>query len=113
MQTHRSDPLVSSSRREALFAVAVWFAATAYTVGYCAAFGYEQPISELTFVWGFPSWVFWGIVAPWTASTVVSIWFAARSMRDDPLGADASEASDGLAEDKSQGRKVTSERRDA
>jgi hypothetical protein len=86
MPPQRPDPLVASSRREAIFAVSVWFAATVYTVGYCAIFGYEPAPSELEFVLGFPAWVFWGIVVPWSASTIVSIWFAARVMRDDPLG---------------------------
>lgn len=85
----RPDPLVSSSRREALFAVGLWFAAAVYTVGYCAAFGYGQKTGKLAFVLGVPDWVFWGIVVPWTVCTLVSIWFAMRMMRDDPLGDEA------------------------
>ena len=39
----------------------------------------------LTFVLGFPSWVFWGIVAPWTVCTFVSIVFAMFFYQDHPL----------------------------
>lgn len=83
------DPLVASSKREALFAAALWLAAVVYTVGYCAWRGYDRTAEDLTFVFGIPDWVFWGIVAPWTFCTVVSIWFALRVMRDDPLGDEA------------------------
>ncbi len=83
------DPLVASSKREALFAASLWLAATIYTVGYCSLFGYQRAADDLKFVMGIPDWVFWGIVAPWTFCTIVSIWFAMRCMRDDPLGDDA------------------------
>jgi hypothetical protein len=81
--------LVASSKREALFAASLWLAAVLYTVGYCSRFGYRRTADDLTFVVGIPDWVFWGIVAPWTFCTVVSIWFALRFMRDDPLGDEA------------------------
>lgn len=110
----RPDPLVSSSRREALFAVGLWCAAAAYTVGYCAAFGYGRAADELTFVLGMPAWVFWGIVAPWSLCTLASIWFAMRFMRDDPLGeeaaADPADADEGAAATESC---PSPERRDA
>jgi len=88
MHSSRPDPLVASSKREALFAAALWLAATVYSVGYCAWFGYDLASDELKFVLGIPDWVFWGIVVPWTACTVVSIWFAMCIMRDEPLGAE-------------------------
>jgi len=112
MTSHRPDPLVTHTRREAIFAVALWLAATVYTVGYCAAYGYERPVSELTFVLGIPSWVFWGIVAPWTACTVISICFAARFMCDDPLGDEAVADAIG-AETSSEQSTSTPEPRDA
>lgn len=84
-----STSLVSASRREALVAFALWCAAAVYTVGYCALFGYGRPVDELTFVLGIPSWVFWGIVVPWTVCTLLSIGFAACYMRDEPLGEEA------------------------
>ncbi|MEX2187741.1 MAG: DUF997 family protein [Pirellulales bacterium] len=100
--TNRVDPLVASSKREALFAASLWLAAIVYTVGYCSLFGYHRGADDLTFVLGIPDWVFWGIVTPWTVCTVVSIWFALRIMRDDPLGdeaaTDPADAADGDAD---------------
>jgi hypothetical protein len=82
------DPALQSSKREAILVCLLWLVATVYSIGYCARFGYGRTLDELTFVAGIPDWVFWGIVVPWTACTAISCWFAARVMRDDPLGDD-------------------------
>lgn len=79
------DPLLRSSRREALVAVAAWAIATAYSAGYCWVYGYGRPIESLTFVLGFPDWIFWGLIVPWAACTVFSAWFGLFYMSDDPL----------------------------
>jgi hypothetical protein len=86
------DPVLRSARREALVVLAVWLVAMAYTVGYCYTFGYERQPASLSLVLGFPDWVFWGIVAPWTACTLVSAWFSFAFVRDDDLGAEEAEA---------------------
>lgn len=85
------DRLLKNSRREALVVLAAFVVCLAYTVTYCKLYGYGRPIEELTFVWGFPDWVFWGIVVPWTASLVFSIWFAFGYMQDEHLGDDVDE----------------------
>jgi hypothetical protein len=80
------DPLVHSARREAIFALVVWGAATVYSVGYCALYGYNRSPESLTFVLWFPDWIFWGVIVPWFACLTVSVWFAMFYMRDDDLG---------------------------
>jgi hypothetical protein len=74
-----------ATRREALFVVILWLTACAYTVGYAALFAYrEQPSPSL--VLGMPSWVFWGVIAPWTVCTAITLWFSLRGIQDEDLG---------------------------
>lgn len=80
------DPLLASARREAVIAMAVWFVAMVYSVTVCYWFGYGRELADLTYVLGFPDWVFWGIVVPWSACVVFSTWFAMFYMRDEELG---------------------------
>ena len=79
------DPVLTHSRREALVALALWLAALIYTVGYCTLYGYLGNEGELHFLFGIPTWVMWGIVAPWTVMLVASAWFAFSFMTDDSL----------------------------
>jgi hypothetical protein len=65
-------------------AFALWGAAALYTLIYCGLYGYDATV-PLTYVLGFPHWVFWGIVVPWTVCTVLSIGFALFYMQDHPL----------------------------
>ena len=88
-------PLIRSARREALVAVAMWFVALVWSVGVCTTYGYvRDPKSlsgygrdpeSLTFVLGFPDWVFWGMIVPWAACTAASGWFAFGFMKDEDL----------------------------
>jgi len=90
------DPVVRSARREAIWAFSLWLAAAVYTLTYCYRFGYgDRPLDELGFVLWFPDWVFWGIVVPWIACTVVTIYFAFRVMGDEPLGPENEDAQPG------------------
>lgn len=85
----RDDPLLRSARREAAVAALIWLAAAIYSISYCAAYGYDIPPDQLTFTFGIPTWVFWGVVVPWCVCTVIAILFATFFVRDDPLGAEA------------------------
>ncbi len=85
MQVDHEDSVVRSSRREAVLVLGTWLAATAYTVGYCTFYGYERTWQSVTLLWGFPDWVFWGIVCPWLVCLGWSWWFAYRFMSDEPL----------------------------
>jgi len=79
------DPLLKSARREMLAAATVWAIALIYTVGVCTTFGYSRKPESLTYVLGFPDWVFWGIVVPWGTCTLISGWFAFGFMTSEPL----------------------------
>jgi hypothetical protein len=86
MSEHPEDPMVRACRREAALVALIACAATAYSVGYCACFGYGQVGEPIRFVLGFPSWVFWGIVAPWGVCVLIAGWFSGWFMSDEELG---------------------------
>lgn len=78
-----------------LLVVVVWLAALTYTVGYCAVRGYGRAVDDLTFVFGVPDWVFWGIVAPWFVCAVLSWLFGTLFVRDQDLGEELPEDESG------------------
>ena len=78
-------PLLKSARREVFAAMAIWLTATVYSVGYCTLNGYGRDPKTLTYVLGFPDWVFWGVVLPWGTCTIVSSLFAFLFMKDEDL----------------------------
>ena len=90
------DPLVTSARREAVATVVLWATALAYSVGYCYLHGYNRPLdpslSEMKFYFGWPDWVFWGIVVPWVTCVTLSAIVSQFLMRDEDLGIDPDEA---------------------
>ena len=84
--SHENElPLLKSARREAIGALAIWLVLTIYSVGYCCTYGYGRDPKTLTFVLGFPDWVFWGMIVPWAACTATSGWFAFGFMKDEDL----------------------------
>ena len=85
MSDRPEDPLLKGARREMLAAATVWAVALIYTVGVCTQFGYGRDPKTLTYVLGFPDWVFWGIVVPWAACTLIAAWFAFGFMTDETL----------------------------
>ncbi len=78
-------PLLKSAKREAMVALGIWLAATIYSLGYCFQYGYGRDPESLTYVLGFPDWVFWGLVMPWGACTVLASVFAFCFMKDEEL----------------------------
>ena len=92
------DPLVRSSRREAILVLVIWAAALGFSVWYCKTFGYDST-RELTFVLGIPKWVFVGVLIPWLVCTAAGVLFANVFMRDDPLGSEREIESDAIAEE--------------
>ncbi len=80
------DRVYLSARREALVVLVVFVIAMVWSVGYSYAFGYDGDIRKLTFVFGFPSWVFWGVVVPWAVCIGRSVFFGAYFVRDEDLG---------------------------
>lgn len=96
MADSQEDPIVRSSRREALCFAVLWVTALSYSVGYCYTYGYDRELDTsldgMTFVFGWPDWVFNGIVAPWLVATAISIVFAHWVMQDAPLGPDGDDS---------------------
>ncbi|MGD9647946.1 MAG: DUF997 family protein [Pirellulales bacterium] len=90
----RGDRLLRTARREAAVVLAIWLAAILYTVGYSYTFGYDRAVESITYIWGVPDWVVWGVVLPWGVSTVAAVWFAWFFMTDEPLGDEASRPDD-------------------
>ena len=97
------DPVVKSGRREAIFTLCLWLAATIYTASYCTLHGYGREPHDVRFVLWFPDWVFWGIVAPWLVCAVVSSWFALCVMQDAPLASAEDAPPDDNAADRQPG----------
>jgi hypothetical protein len=88
MPSPAEDPVLTSARREAIVVFAAWACALVYTVTYCYLNGYNRSLDDLKFVYGFPDWIFWGIVTPWAACIAFSFLFGALFMKDEDLGKD-------------------------
>lgn len=43
--------------------------------------GYKRSVSEIKFILGFPDWVFYGVLIPWIAIVLYTIFFA-KKMED-------------------------------
>lgn len=81
---NRSHSTSQSSLREALFVALLWMVSCLYTVGYAALFAYRQEPNPRLLL-GMPLWVFWGVIAPWTVCTAITLWFAFRGMQEEVL----------------------------
>lgn len=91
--TRDTDPVVRNARREAIIIGLAWLACTVYSCVYSYLFGYTSPehprgARDIHPILGMPSWVFWGIMAPWAVCAVFIFWFAGFYMADDELGKD-------------------------
>jgi hypothetical protein len=74
-----------SARREAVFVMAMWLVVCLYVVGYAALFAYGPDAASRSIA-GIPSWVVWGVLAPWVACTVVTCVYSLYFIRDEELG---------------------------
>lgn len=90
MQTQR-DPLFRSAVVEACVSTTIWLIASVWSLGVSYWLGYNQRVEDLKLVFGFPNWVFWGIVVPWITCTIVAIVFG-MTIPDGELGLDRGEA---------------------
>jgi hypothetical protein len=88
------DPVVGSARREAPVVALIFLAAMIWTVGYCYLFGYNRDPATVKFILGFPDWVMFGVVAPWAACVLASLWFGRVFMRDAELGPSVDQTDD-------------------
>lgn len=88
-----TDPVLKNARREAVIIGLAWLASTVYSCGYSYAFGYKRAgwtpgVADIHPIFGVPSWVVWGVIAPWFVCGLFTLWFAGFSMTDDDLGED-------------------------
>ncbi len=84
------DPLVGSARREMVVVLVFAVVFALWSVGFCAAFGYDKPADGATIrlVMGMPWWVFWGVIVPWGVASLFTFWFAIFFMKDHDLSRD-------------------------
>jgi hypothetical protein len=99
MSRRPEDPVLRSSRREAVLVLLIWLGACVYTVGYCYAFGYRREVESIEYVLGFPDWVFWGIIVPWSVCTALCFVLTYFVMTDDDLGREQAESDLGSLEE--------------
>ena len=85
-EASRFDPVFLNARREAWLILIAWVVCLIWTVGYSAVAGYGVLPEEVSIILGMPSWVFWGVLTPWIAATLFSVWFGLAYMTDDDLG---------------------------
>ena len=74
-----------NTRREAKIIFGVWVVALLWSVPMSYLRGYGVGAETDTIV-GIPSWVLWGIAAPWAVASVFAVWFSMFRMVDDDLG---------------------------
>ena len=76
------DPTFVNSRREAIVIFISWFVAMCWAVPYCYYNGYNiADPTDIPTTFGIPSWIVWGIGAPWIAADLFTTWFCARPQR--------------------------------
>jgi hypothetical protein len=88
-----NDPVYLHARREALTILGLWLAALLYTLTVCYIWGYDRDPATLTYVWGIPDWVFYGVMLPWAFCNLFTIWFCFFFAVEDDLAAEGEEAS--------------------
>ena len=93
MPQKSEDPVLISSRREAKLVLAIWLVACVSTIGICYWLGYDRDAATLTFVLGFPDWIFWGIVVPWSVCTGLCFVVPRFVITDEDLGEEQTEES--------------------
>jgi len=73
------DPSFLRARHEAILILIAWAVFLIWTVGYSALAGY----TDSSLLLGMPRWVVLGILLPWVAATLFSVWFSLYYMTDD------------------------------
>ncbi len=79
------DAVFLQSRRELWVILVLWGIFAVWVVGTSWWLGYRGADEEFSMVWGFPSWVFWGVAVPWLAANGAILWFCCGFMKDQEL----------------------------
>ena len=94
------DPTFVHARREAIVIFCLWATGLAWAVPFCWFTGYAHrfaPHEVIPTTLGIPTWLFWGIFAPWVVADIFTIWFCFFYMKDDDLG-ESNEEPDAMAQ---------------
>ena len=91
MNHRREDPVLTSARREAAVVLGIWLVACVWSIATCHWLGYGRDAASLTYVFGFPDWIFWGIIVPWTACTALCFVVPRFVITDEDLGEEQAE----------------------
>jgi len=91
------ESALARTRREALWVAGLWISCCVWTVGYSLTFGYRQEVSP-ELIGGIPSWVVWGVLAPWAVCLAATCYAAFAGIQDQDLGEEAVEAHGETAE---------------
>lgn len=83
--------VLRSSRREATQVAVLWVVICIWVVGYCITNAYKTD-RDPVLIAGIPSWVVWGILAPWMVCLAATCWFAFRGVEDTDLGEEQAQA---------------------
>lgn len=59
-QEFKEDPRFKQCNRELWYTLALFVINVVIVGGTALAMGYNKPADEVTMVWGFPAWFFWG-----------------------------------------------------
>lgn len=90
----QEDPVLRSARREMIVTFIIFLCALSYTITYSYQHGYNRDPQSLTFVLGFPDWIFYGVICPWAVCVGLSWFFGATFCRDEDLGEEREESAD-------------------
>jgi hypothetical protein len=91
MNVSNEDPVLTSSRREALITFAIWLVACIYSISVCYSYGYNRDVATLAYILGFPDWIFYGVVLPWTVCTCLCFIMSYFVIADGELGEEQAE----------------------
>jgi hypothetical protein len=91
MKDRVEDPVLTSSRREAVLVFAIWAVACVCSIGVCYRLGYDRDVTTMTYVFGFPDWIFWGVIVPWTVCTALCFVVPRFVITDEDLGEEQAE----------------------
>jgi hypothetical protein len=91
LESPQENALVRTARQEAWLVAGLWISALIWSVGYSYLNGYGATTDKLQFTLGFPSWIFWGVVAPWVLCAVLSLFITRALMTDEELGGEPPE----------------------
>lgn len=82
------EPGVLNAYQETRWILALFVLSLVWCVPYGYLNGYRpvSPEQPLSITWGIPSWVLWGVFAPWLLIDVATVWISLVGMQDDDLG---------------------------